>query len=139
MLNPIAPPGIQGIDPSAPMGYFDVPFGYTYNVTLTALQAIIGDTVSIFTEADFLLRGLIMTRTGQFSVQFQDGQGYYLQSAQVLSTNLPNTPGDPFPIFPEVLYPAGGKIYINITDISNAQNAVQILFLGVSRYKIAGA
>ena len=138
MLNPIAPPGVQGIDPAAPETYFDVPFQYPYAINLTSGQLINGDTVSIFPEADFLLRGLIFTSTGTFSIQFQDGEGYYLQAGLTFSSNLPNTPGDPFPMFPEVFYPAGGKIYINILDTSGAPNTGQFLFVGASRYKVTG-
>ena len=136
MRNPIAPPAVQGIDNSSPEGFVDVPFNYVYNNTLTALQALNNEVVSIFTEADFAWRGLIFSTTGLFSVQFQDGQGYYLSAGQMFSTNLANTPGDPFPIFPEVLYPAGGRIFLNITDLSNASNTIQLLFVGVNRYRI---
>jgi hypothetical protein len=136
MHNPIAPPAVQGIDNSAPEGFVDFPFNYVYNNTLTALQALNNEVVSIFTEADFAWRGLVFSATGLFSVQFQDGQGYYLSAGQMFSSNMANTPGDPWPIFPEVLYPAGGRIYFNITDLSNADNLIQLLFVGVNRYRI---
>ncbi len=136
MRNPIAPPAVQGIDNSSPEGFVDVPFNYTYTNTLTALQALNNEVVSIFTEADFAWRGLIISATGLFSVQFQDGQGYYLSAGQMFSTNMPNTPGDPWPVFPEVLYPAGGRIFLNITDLSNSSNTIQLLFVGVNRYRL---
>lgn len=137
MLNPIAPPAVQGIDNSAPEGFFDLPFNYTYDQTLTANQVLNNEVVSIFTEADFAWRGLIFSATGLFSVQFQDGQGYYLSAGQMFSTNMPNVPGDPWPVFPEVPYPAGGRIYINITDLSGEENVIQLLFVGVNRYRIS--
>ena len=136
MRNPIAPPAVQGIDNSSPEGFVDVPFNYIYNNTLTALQVLNNEVVSIFTEADFAWRGLIFSATGLFSVQFQDGQGYYLSAGQMFSSNMANTPGDPWPIFPEVLYPAGGRIYFNITDLSGNPNTIQLLFVGVNRYRI---
>ena len=136
MRNPIAPPAVQGIDNSSPEGFVDVPFNYVYNNTLTANQVLNNEVVSIFTEADFAWRGLIFSATGLFSVQFQDGQGYYLSAGQMFSTNLTNTPGDPWPVFPEVLYPAGGRIYLNITDLSNSGNTIQLLFVGVNRYRL---
>ena len=136
MRNPIAPPAVQGIDNSSPEGFVDVPFNYTYTNTLTALQVLNNEVVSIFTEADFAWRGLIFSATGLFSVQFQDGQGYYLSAGQMFSTNMANTPGDPWPVFPEVLYPAGGRIFLNITDLSNADNVIQLLFVGVNRYRL---
>ncbi len=136
MLNPYTPPVMQGIMDASPAGYIDVPFDYVYNQTLSASQVLNNEVVSIFTEADFAWRGLIFTSTGLFSVQFQDGQGYYLSSGQVFSTNMPNTPGDPFPRFPEVVYPAGGRISLNITELSADTNVVQLLFVGVNRYQI---
>ena len=136
MRNPIAPPAIQGIDNSSPEGFVDVPFNYVYNNTLTALQVLNNEVVSIFTEADFAWRGLIFSATGLFSVQFQDGQGYFLSAGQMFSSNMPNTPGDPWPVFPEVLYPAGGRIFLNITDLSNSDNTIQLLFVGVNRYRL---
>ena len=136
MRNPIAPPAVQGVDNSSPEGFVDVPFNYIYNNTLTALQVLNNEVVSIFTEADFAWRGLIFSATGLFSVQFQDGQGYFLSAGQMFSSNMPNTPGDPWPVFPEVLYPAGGRIFLNITDLSGNPNTIQLLFVGVNRYRI---
>ncbi len=139
MQNPIAPPGPQGIDGSGlGEGYVEVPFNYTYQISLSASQALLGQVVSIFTEADWVWRGLVFTSTGLFSVQFQDGQGYYLSSGLMYSTNLVNSPGDPWPYFPEVFYPAGGRIYFNITDLSGSTNTGQILFIGANRYKVPG-
>jgi len=138
MQNPIAPPAPQGIaGDSLGIGYIEVPFNYTYNISLTASQLLQGQVVSIFTEADFVWRGLVFQSTGLFAVQFQDGQGYYLSSGLMYSTNLPNSPGDPFPMFPEVFYPAGGRIYLNIQDLSVATNTGQILFVGANRYQVA--
>lgn len=137
MRNPIAPPAIQGFDYSSPEGFVDVPFNYVYNNTLTGLQVLNNETVPIFTEADFAWRGLIFSATGLFSIQFQDGQGYYLSAGQMFSSNMPNTPGDPWVVFPEVLYPAGGRIFMNITELSGASNTLQLLFVGVNRYSIS--
>jgi hypothetical protein len=136
MRNPIAPVAVQGTDNSAPEGFVDVPFNYVYNNTLTASQVLNNEVVSIFTEADFAWRGLIFSADGTFSVSFQDGQGYLLSAGQMFSTNMPNTPGDPWPVFPEVLYPAGGRIYLNITDLSADDNVIQLLFVGVNRYRL---
>ena len=69
--------------------------------------------------------------------RFQDGQQYYLSNDLIQSANLPNTAGDPFPFFPEVFYPAGGKIVLDIEDTSDAPNTGQILFIGANRYKIS--
>lgn len=138
MLNPIAPPAIQGIHPglAAPAGYVDVPFEYTYEVDLAADELLNNEVVSIYTEADFAWRGLIFNTDGTFKIQFQDGQGYVISSGMVFSQNMPNTAGDPFPRFPEILYPAGGRIILNIQDTSGDDNTGQIIFMGVHQYKI---
>lgn len=136
MLNPLSPPAYQGVDPAAPAGFVDVAFSYTYPVSLTGDQLLNGQVVSIFTEADFVWRGLFFTTLGTFSIQFQDGQGYYLSSDLVFSTNMPNTPGEPWPLFPEIIYPAGGRIYLNILDTSGTTNTGQIVFVGANRYNL---
>ena len=141
MLNPMSPPAIQGIADASPMGFADVAFNYTYNVVLTASQFLQNQVVSIFAEADFVWRGLVFTSNpgttaGLFAVRFMDGQGYYLSDGLIYSTNLPNTAGDPFPVFPEVLYPAAGRILLDIQDLSAATNTIQIVFVGANRYQV---
>ena len=136
MLNAIAPVGVQGINDASPDGYYDASFSYVYNVALTASQQLPSQTVSIFSEADFCFRGLIFTSTGLFGIRLQDGQGYYMDSGYVFSTNYPNNPGDPFPWLPEVVYPASGRIWLDIEDLSAAPNTVQIVFVGANRWKV---
>jgi len=141
MLNPIAPPAVQGIGAytRAP-GASDITFaqfgGYTYEIDLTTNQYLQGQVVAIFTEADFLLRGIVFHSTGLFGIQMQDGQGYFMSNALIYSTNLANSPGEPFPQFPQVEYPAGGQIIFNIQDLSGATNTGQIIFVGGYRYLI---
>jgi hypothetical protein len=136
MLNAIAPVGVQGVNDASPDRYLDWGFAYPYNKVLTANQVVIGDTVAIFSEADFCLRALVFQSTGLFGLRFQDGQGYYLQSGFVYSTNYPNNPGDPFPWLPQVIYPASGRIWIDIQDLSGNPNTIQILFVGANRSKV---
>lgn len=121
---------------ASPDGYYDAAFSYVYNVALTASQVLIGQTVSIFSEADFCFRALLFQSTGLFGIRFQDGQGLYLDSGFVFSTNYPNNPGDPFPWLPEVVYPASGRIWLDIEDLSAAPNTVQIVFVGANRRKV---
>ena len=136
MLNALAPVGVQGINDASPDGYYDASFSYVYNVALTASQVLIGQTVSIFSEADFCFRALLFQSTGLFGIRLQDGQGNYMDSGFVFSTNYPNNPGDPFPWLPEVVYPASGRIWIDIEDLSASGNTVQIVFVGANRWKV---
>jgi hypothetical protein len=136
MTNPIAPIVMNGINDAAPSGYQDQSFTYVYNITLTALQTLTDQQVSIYTYADFLLCALIITvQTGLFSVRFTDGQGYYLSNTLINSFNLVGTPSDPFVFNPPVLYPAGGRIGIDLIEGSNATNNIQLAFVGLNRYR----
>lgn len=142
MLNPLAPPAVQGINTvaSAPPGYLDIAFNYIFNFSLTNQNVLLDQPVSILTEADFFWRGLVFASVGAFNVRFQDGQQFYLSSALINSQNLAATAGDPFPIFPEIFYPAAGRITIDIQDASGASggspNTGQLMFIGVSRYRL---
>ena len=137
MLNPVAPPAANGVMNASPYNCLDQSFNYVYPINLTAQQQLNNQSLSILTEPDFLWRGLLFVSTGSFSVRFQDGQQYYLSNDLIMSTNLLGTAGDPFPIFPEVFYPAGGKIILDIADTSNSPNTGQIIFIGANRYKVS--
>lgn len=134
--NPLAPPSIQGIAANLIPDYMEMDFSYPYTFSLTASQTLLGQVVSILVEADFLLRGIIFTSDGAFKLRFQDGQQYYNSPDFIYSANMPNTAGDPFPIWPEIFYPAGGRITIDIADLSTATNTGQILFRGTARYRL---
>jgi hypothetical protein len=43
-----------------------------------------------------------------------------------------------WPMFPEIVIPAGGRIGIDIQDLSAAPNTVQLAFRGVKRYRMPG-
>ena len=136
MKNPIAPVVFNGVNDAAPPGYIDQAFDYVFNVQLTASQSLPDQSVQIYTYAAFIVRALVITvQSGAFSVRFYDGQGYALSNALINSFNLVGTPSDPTPFMPEIMYPAGGRIGIDIQDDSDATNNIQIVFRGVNRYK----
>jgi hypothetical protein len=134
--NPLAPQSILGIPEDLIPDAMEMDFSYPYTVNLTALQSLVGQVVSIQVDADFWLMSLVFTTTGTFQLRYQDGQQYYTSPDYIQSGNMPNTAGDPFPVWPAVFYPAGGRITLDIADTSNAGNTGQILFKGVSRYKL---
>ncbi len=137
MLNPLAPPAANGVMDASPFNCLDQSFNYVYTFSLTSFQVLSNQSISILTEPDFLWRGLLFTSTGAFGIRFQDGQQYYLSNDFIQSGNLLGTAGDPFPVFPEVFYPAGGKIVLDIQDLSGASNTGQIIFIGANRYKVS--
>lgn len=138
LVNPFAPPAYNGLNDASPERFVDVDFEYIYDVVLTASQILRDQTVSIVNDADFAWRAVnVNFHTGAFSVRFADSQGYYLSSGMILDANLQGDPSSPYPIFPEIVIPAGGRIGIDIADLSAAPNTIQIGFRGVKRFRIA--
>lgn len=139
-MNPFGTPVLNGVNAAEqfPEGYIDVDFTYVYDVTLTALQQLRDQAVPIHVDSDFALRAVILAiNTGAFSIRFSDSQGYYLSSGFILSGNfLSGSVPYPYPIFPELLLPAGSRLGIEINDLSNAGNTIQILFRGAKRYHL---
>lgn len=138
MLNPYAPPVVQGIAPLNVQGpgYMDVAYGYPYNITLTANQVLSDQQVAIGSTADFVLRAISIVLVGTFSLRIYDGDQYALSPGFITSGNMQTSPGDPFPMFPEVWYPRGGRILLDIQDTSGDTNVIQILFMGANRYRL---
>lgn len=137
-INAYAPPAYNGVGQlDVPNGYKDQSFDYVYNRTLTALQ-VLQDQLSIENDADFAWRATVINDfDGAFSVRFSDSDDYWLSSARIINTNIQGDPSSPYPEFPEIIIPAGGKIGIDIADLFNDDNTIQILFRGVKRYAIA--
>jgi hypothetical protein len=136
-INPYAPPAYNGIGQvSVPSGYRDNSFDYVFDVTLTANQSL-RTQQSIHNDSDFCWRATVINRnTGLFMVQFSDSDWYFLSSEPIVSLNIQGDPASPYPVFPEIIIPAGGRIGINITDLSGNPNTIQMLFRGVKRYAI---
>lgn len=141
-MNPYAPEYYQGIQapPADLVGYEPRPYSYVYNPPnnqLTALQVLEGQVVAIDTDSDFLLFGwYIALFSGQFQIQLIDSSGYQLQSGFVNSGGLSQSAATPTVFSPSHPFPAGGKIQINIQDLSNATNPLQIVFVGEKLYRV---
>lgn len=137
-LNPYAPPAYNGLAGDYPNGWFDVNFDNVYEVTLDATQMLRDQQVAIDTDADFCWRAFqVVANEGTFSIRFSDSQGYYLSNGMLLSaTFFQGTVQILWPIFPEIIIPAGGRIGIDIQDLSGAENTVQLVFRGVKRYSL---
>ena len=136
VLNPVAPMQARGLRDASPVGYHDIPFDYVFTVTLTALQSLQGEQQSINTDSDFMWRALVFSSDGAFSVRFSDSQAFFLSDSEIWSANLSNDGSSPYTVFPEVPFPAGSRIGIDITDLSNAGNDVQLIFKGVKRFAV---
>ncbi len=137
-VNPFASAAYNGLPNGAPPNWQDVGFDYVYDIVLTANQTLLNQTVPIQPDADFLWRATsIGIATGAFSIKYYDSQGYALSNAPRINNSfnvgLISTPA---PRFPELIFPAGSRIGIDITDLSGAGNTIQIVFLGPKRYRL---
>src|SRR5271165_3266145 len=136
--NPYASPLDNGLNPAAPPDYQDVDFTYPYDVVLTPGLFLRDQTVATTNDADFAWRAVINAfSTGPFNIRFADSQGYYLSNGMMASANILGDAASPFPVFPEVLIPAGGRIGIDIQDTSGNNNTIQLQLRGAKRYRIA--
>lgn len=138
--NPLAPPSINGLAGDYPAGYLDVDFSYTFDLALTASQMVRDQVVALATDADFVWRAFIVaSNTGVFTIRFSDSQGYYLSNGMLPSALFfAGSQPIPFPFFPEIVLPAGGRIGLDIQDLSAAPNTLHLVFRGVKRYKLPG-
>lgn len=138
LINPFAPPAYNGLNPAAPDGYVDVDFEYVFDIVLTGNENLPNQSQPTVNDSDFAWRAVIInTATGTFSVRFSDSQGYQLSQGYILNGNLQGDASSPYPIFPEIIIPAGGKIGIDLIDTSGGTNTIEIGFRGVRRYRIA--
>ncbi len=134
-MNPYAPSGLAV--PSF-AGAEDVYTIYVYSRTLTANQVVTSDSLSLDTDSDFYLRGMVRAAaTGAFTYKIADESGYYLSNANLSSNSLPPNAALPLPIVPQIRYSAGGRITIDITDTSGAENTIELHFIGFRRYNRA--
>lgn len=137
-FNVYAPPAYSGLQQRADAPSVDLSFDYVYQVDLTANQALRDQIIPIQNDADFIWRALILTSfTGAFQIRFSDSQGTYFSNSYLNYANfLSGSARVPFPIMPEVLFPKGGKIGIDITDLSGGTNSIELLARGVKRFNV---
>jgi hypothetical protein len=142
-MNQFAPSYFQGVQlpPADQIGYEPRAFTYIYNPPnnqLTALQEIQNDAVNIDVDSDFRLFGwYISLFTGEFEIQLADSTGYYLFSGFMNSGAISQSSAIPTVFSPAHPFPAGGKILVNINDLSNATNPLQIAFTGEKLFTTA--
>jgi hypothetical protein len=137
IINPYAPPAYNGMLDAAPQGYVDVDFKIPFDVVLTANQDAPNLARDVPTDADFIWRATIANvQTGEYSVQFKDTQGYEFSNGLIHRINISASAIAPSVNGHEIVIPAGGQIGIHLLDLSGFSNTIQILFLGVKRYKL---
>lgn len=125
-----------GVDPGVEV--FRV---YIFDISLTALQRLDNQRVVIDGTAAFRLKALAGTQTGTYRIRFRHASGEYMSSGGTGGTNdlvnngnMIGTAQFPFPVIPQTLYGPNGHILIDIADLSNANNTIQIAFIGANVY-----
>jgi hypothetical protein len=137
--NPFATQTLNGLNNTSPSGYIDVDFTYVYDVTLDADQFLQNQQVAIMTDSDFEWRAWMTGfATGQFAVRFTDSQGYQLSNSLLLNNSFSNgIASSPSPVVPGLIFPAGGRIGIDIQDLSGDTNVIELWFRGVKRFRLS--
>lgn len=142
-MNQFAPAYKQGINTPPPeeTGISPKAFTYVYNPPggqLTANQLIDNDSVAIDTDADFYIAGWYLALfTAVFQIQLTDAEGYQLSKGMINSGAISLAASNPTVLSPAHPIPAGGKIQIQIQDLSAATNPLQIAFVGWKSFKHA--
>lgn len=132
-VNDYAPPAYNGIGDVGPQ-FAHQAYDYVFDRDLTADQEL-QTQVDIERDADFCWRAVyVAVNTGAFAVRFSDSDWYWLASGRISNGNLQGDASSPFPVLPEIILPAGGRIGIDIQDLSGSPNTVQIVFRGAKRY-----
>ena len=136
LVNPWASAVNNGLLDASPAGYADIAYDYVYDVALTANQILL-DQQPLDNDADFVLRGIgVNYYTGAFAVRWADSTSYWFSNARIYYLNIINSAASPYPIWPEIIMPAGGRIMIDLQDYSAAPNTIEIVFRGIKRFKV---
>ncbi len=122
--------------PAPEQQFHEEPFEYVFNRVLQANEELVDLAQFIDADADFVLMALKGSQTGAYEIRFQLPNGRYRSSARIRNANAVGTAQFPVPVFPAIVLPAGGKVGIDIKDLSNAQNTVQLVFVGVKRFRV---
>lgn len=112
----------------------DEPKKLVFKTTLTALQKLDDLIQSIDKTYDFQWVGIAGKSTGDFAVNFKDATGRDIFSARASASLVIGTGQFPVEWDHAFFFPAGGKIGISLEDLSNAENTIELIFIGIAQY-----
>ena len=118
-------------------GFFDRTFDYVFNPPGGELAAsqLLQTQVSIDVDAEFWLGSwYVATSTGAFEILLTDSDGYQMEDTPINSSAMSFTGPLPQVFSPAHRFPAGGRIQIQIRNLTGAPNTVQIVFKGWKRF-----
>jgi len=134
--NPYASPSANGIGRAGvPAGFRDIAYDYVLPASLLA-NGTLNAQMGVNTDSDFCWRALVFNSTGVFSVKFSDSDSFELSNSAIISANIQGDPSSPWPILPEIIIPAGGRIGLELLDLSGVDNTLNFLFRGAKRFTL---
>lgn len=107
---------------------------YVYNVTLSANQELLDQAIVVDSDSDFQWRKIAGSKTGEYELRIRLPNGRYLSNLRIRAANLVGTAQFPVPVWPPVRVPAGGRIGVDLKDLSGASNSIQIVLMGVRQF-----
>jgi len=144
LINPFAPQAAAGMNVMASGTYQDAAFDYVFNTTppLVAGEFRPGIQKALHADADFVLRAIHYAQPNMpgvpFSFRWFDWQNIYHSDDLISNLNWSADPYDPALILPEVIFPRGSFIGLDLRNDDPANpNDIQIVFRGVKRFRIA--
>lgn len=115
----------------------DQSFDYPFDLVMASGANLPNEGIRTDTDSDFLLLGLVINdfTSNLFTLQFKDSNGNYFSGKPLLAQNYMGQGSAPY-IFPGLprIFPPGSSLGIQITNLSGAQNTVQLAFRGLKRF-----
>jgi hypothetical protein len=110
------------------------PGKYVFQITLAAAPGA-GDHFSdlkqfIDKDSDFELTDLAAVSTGDFSFNYRTPGSKDVFSTDVHASNALGTGQFPVPVVPSLVYLAGSKLGLSLTNLTAAPNTIEIVFSG---------
>lgn len=117
---------------------YEEPYGIPFDVTLSANQELLQQGVFIDHDGDFVLKAIVGSQTGAYSLRLRLPSGRQYPAGYVKNVNFVGTAQFPVPVEPNVVFPSGSKVSIDIKDTSGSSNTVQLLLIGSKLLKSQG-
>ena len=133
--NPTRPRGMGAIEPAqpaAPVAPIEEEQIIPLTKVLTSLQSSLDVGVNIDKDSDFWLTHLWGKSTGAYTILLRHHNGRGLSTVPIRSDNLVGTVQFRTPLKP-MLFPAGSRISVDLTDTSAAGNTIELCFGGIRR------
>jgi hypothetical protein len=101
------------------------------DVSLTALQNKANNSLLIDPTGDFELYGLAGSSTGTYQIRVKLPSGRYMPDSYGQNLNLVGSAQFPVPLTVPAYFLANSRIYVDLIDTSNANNAIELVFIGI--------